>query len=623
MSTLQTSMSSFVRRLLWLSGGDSGASPALLSGSKRTREEENLPSPSSALCVPCAEDADGARGDANKRARLSEDGTSAPRGNEPPTTTPPPFRPDARFSPPSPPPTPRTALLKEAVRTGGAASNLIRMVPVDVLGGDILSYLTTSEDRFSLQATCRGFRVVTEGKEFLRRLDLGGGLDEEDLALPKLKVDGMETSDTDDEGPEGTDEGRLAAEGGLASKNPLRKYRRGIILEEDTSDSALRKLEKFRRAENLQAMYMTGMIRAYCRPDPSRGVQDLIRASDRGCARSSYALGLILRDDDRARSDRYHALAAQAGHLPAWQELLGGPAFKAKFGDVTAERLRACLDFSCLNRLLNRHYVGGECAIAHGAQTSHCWNPLCGRWAYKQISPPPAMARGAVLFDDARWNLAANAGPRPAWGGAGAGGGNNRLTVQRGQNGNVVLRGNGPALRAFQHQVHQLAQQHRAHHMAQGVDPQGDGALRQPGREPVIHHAAAAVIGQMVAHPQDNLAREIPVEGMAEVIAPVIAAMRANRPPRAERAPAGADVLETPRVRAPVVPGADPPPPPPPGQQQQRNTAQQSASQAQAQPLRVSRMKMCSSCRRAKYCSKLCQVYDWRSGRHKVECQHL
>jgi hypothetical protein len=37
----------------------------------------------------------------------------------------------------------------------------------------------------------------------------------------------------------------------------------------------------------------------------------------------------------------------------------------------------------------------------------------------------------------------------------------------------------------------------------------------------------------------------------------------------------------------------------------------------------VSRMKMCSSCRRAKYCSKLCQVYDWRSGQHKMECQYL
>lgn len=39
--------------------------------------------------------------------------------------------------------------------------------------------------------------------------------------------------------------------------------------------------------------------------------------------------------------------------------------------------------------------------------------------------------------------------------------------------------------------------------------------------------------------------------------------------------------------------------------------------------LKVSRMKMCSSCRRAKYCSKLCQVYDWRSGKHKMECQFL
>jgi len=38
---------------------------------------------------------------------------------------------------------------------------------------------------------------------------------------------------------------------------------------------------------------------------------------------------------------------------------------------------------------------------------------------------------------------------------------------------------------------------------------------------------------------------------------------------------------------------------------------------------RVSRMKMCSNCRRAKYCSKLCQIYDWRSGRHKMECHWL
>mmetsp|Transcript_19854 Transcript_19854/g.29510 ORF Transcript_19854/g.29510 Transcript_19854/m.29510 type:complete len:374 (-) Transcript_19854:71-1192(-) len=36
--------------------------------------------------------------------------------------------------------------------------------------------------------------------------------------------------------------------------------------------------------------------------------------------------------------------------------------------------------------------------------------------------------------------------------------------------------------------------------------------------------------------------------------------------------------------------------------------------------LRTSRMKMCSRCRKAKYCSKFCQVFDWRSGRHKRTC---
>ena len=51
----------------------------------------------------------------------------------------------------------------------------------------------------------------------------------------------------------------------------------------------------------------------------------------------------------------------------------------------------------------------------------------------------------------------------------------------------------------------------------------------------------------------------------------------------------------------------------------------ESDSSASRSPLdiRVSRMKMCSRCCRAKYCSKLCQVYDWRSGRHKMECQFL
>ena len=39
--------------------------------------------------------------------------------------------------------------------------------------------------------------------------------------------------------------------------------------------------------------------------------------------------------------------------------------------------------------------------------------------------------------------------------------------------------------------------------------------------------------------------------------------------------------------------------------------------------IQVSRMRMCSSCCRAKYCSKLCQIYDWRHGRHKTECQFL
>jgi len=48
-----------------------------------------------------------------------------------------------------------------------------------------------------------------------------------------------------------------------------------------------------------------------------------------------------------------------------------------------------------------------------------------------------------------------------------------------------------------------------------------------------------------------------------------------------------------------------------------------SPDKAYGPDFKLSRMKMCSSCRRAKYCSKICQVYDWRKGRHKSECAFL
>ena len=56
---------------------------------------------------------------------------------------------------------------------------------------------------------------------------------------------------------------------------------------------------------------------------------------------------------------------------------------RAQFGDLDANHLVRYLDPPCLNRLLGRHYL--ECQRVRKCQTSHCWNPLCGRWAYKAL----------------------------------------------------------------------------------------------------------------------------------------------------------------------------------------------------------------------------------------------
>merc|ERR1712238_526100 len=74
-------------------------------------------------------------------------------------------------------------------------------------------------------------------------------------------------------------------------------------------------------------------------------------------------------------------LAAVKGYLPGLQELLPAREMKAKYGEPNADELRRHLDPICLNLLLGRHYV--QSAELRELNTSHCWNPLCGRWAFK------------------------------------------------------------------------------------------------------------------------------------------------------------------------------------------------------------------------------------------------
>lgn len=111
------------------------------------------------------------------------------------------------------------------------------------------------------------------------------------------------------------------------------------------------------------------------------GIQQLKYAASKGYVRASYALGLALRDSQPSEAADYMKDAADQGYIPALQELLPARKMKAKYGEPKAEELRLHLDPLCLNRLLSRYYV--ESADLRELNTSHCWNPLCGRWAFK------------------------------------------------------------------------------------------------------------------------------------------------------------------------------------------------------------------------------------------------
>ena len=234
-------------------------------------------------------------------------------------------------------------------------------------------------------------------------------------------------------------------------------------------------------------------------------------ASSHGFVRSSYTLGIILRDALPNEASHFMNLAASTGYLPALQEILPAREMKERFGEPNADELRRHLDPMCLNRLLLRDYV--DSAELRGLNTSHCWNPLCGKWAYKATN-----ANSSVRM-------------RRPWGFG------------------FELEGE--------------------------TDPVVDLGLVPPsgGRTPagLVDGARTHYIGdrERLSHLASN----------------------------------EATVPET--------------------------SLKQSSVQALAwkegdiKVDRVSRMKMCSRCCRAKYCSKLCQVYDWRSSQHKMECQFL
>jgi len=214
-------------------------------------------------------------------------------------------------------------------------SAFLSTVPEDAVA-HCLGFLGSIEDRRALQMTCKLFRDVSNSDSMLAQVCVAG--------CPET--------------------GKM-----------------GIIRENDSPATTAASLAPFARAGNLEALYMLGIVKCYCYQDLRNGILMLKIASSHGFVRSSYTLGIILRDALPVEAMQFMRLAASTGYLPALQELLSAREMKERFGEPNADVLRRHLDPVCLNRLLLRDYV--DSAELRGLNTSHCWNPLCGKWAYK------------------------------------------------------------------------------------------------------------------------------------------------------------------------------------------------------------------------------------------------
>ena len=230
-------------------------------------------------------------------------------------------------------------------------SDLLCMVPEEVVG-HVISFLGSLQDRFALQCTSRQFHRLSNSDELLAPMGLGGNIE--------------------------TGEG-------------------GIFRDEDTIDSAVAKVSIFARAGNLEALYMLGMIKTYCQPDVEGGILILKRAAADGYVRAHYTLGIVLRDSHVDEAAQHMLQAAAAQYLPALQEVLNNRDMKLRFGELSAAQLRPYLDPVCLNRLLARHYLNSP--VLRGLNTSHCWNPICGRWAFKAQMVPPSFTEASFHLD--------------------------------------------------------------------------------------------------------------------------------------------------------------------------------------------------------------------------------
>jgi len=136
------------------------------------------------------------------------------------------------------------------------------------------------------------------------------------------------------------------------------------------------------------------MIKCYCDEEVAAGVALLSQAAELDHLESIYSLGIVLRDSDREESMRIMMRAHEMGSLAATLEVLPANQVRKIHGGLTAEELRLHLGPFNLGKMLRRYFV--DSSKKRTSSSSHCWNPACGRWAYKNVHHDSRRSRPAA-----------------------------------------------------------------------------------------------------------------------------------------------------------------------------------------------------------------------------------
>jgi len=204
-----------------------------------------------------------------------------------------------------------TAPLPPSSESAGASDARLLSLPEDLLY-QCFSFIDPAEDRASISLACKKLRQIMNEKRMLRLTDLFGC--------------------------------------------PL-TGKRCIILENDSKEAAIARMQPYFAAGSADAFYLVGMIKCYCDEDVQEGVKLLRQGLEYEHLECMYSLGIILRDMDRQESKRILLRAHELGCLPATLEVLPAALVRKLHGDVPAEELRLHLGPIPLGKLLRRYFV--------------------------------------------------------------------------------------------------------------------------------------------------------------------------------------------------------------------------------------------------------------------------